>query len=294
VFLLFPEVSHATFKGKTVSFPFVRFNVATYAIGDLQGCMKSLRQLVDTIQFDPDRDRLWFVGDLVNRGPDSLAVLRYVKALGRSAITVLGNHDLHLLAVSIGITGIQKKDSFQEVLSAPDCQELLDWLRHQPLIHQEHGVLLVHAGLLPQWTTSQAVTLAREVEAILRSDDFTSNLPFIYFRNGKRAWNENLSAQERWGLATNVMTRIRVCTKEGVPDFSFKGPLDQIPQGLMPWFQIPRRANQNETIIFGHWSALGVVSQDNVLCLDGGCIWGKELVALRLEDRSLFRVSCAP
>jgi bis(5'-nucleosyl)-tetraphosphatase (symmetrical) len=180
------------------------------------------------------------------------------------------------------------------VLSAPDCQELVDWLRHQPLIHQEHGVLLVHDGLLPQWTTNQAVTLAREVEAILRSDDFTSNLPFIYFRNGKRAWNDDLSVQERWGLATNVMTRIRVCTKEGVPDFSFKGPLDQIPQGLMPWFQIPRRANQNETIIFGHWSALGVVSQDNVLCLDGGCIWGKELVALRLEDRSLFRVSCAP
>lgn len=266
--------------------------MATYAIGDVQGCMKSLLQLVDKIQFDPDRDRLWFVGDLVNRGPDSLAVLRYVKALGSSAVTVLGNHDLHLLAVSVGVTGVQKKDSFHEVLSAPDSQELLGWLRHQPLIHQEQGFLLVHAGLLPQWTISQAVTLAREVEAVLQSDDFTRDLPFIYFRSVKRAWNDDLSAHERLGLTTNVMTRIRVCSLEGVPDFSFKGPVDQIPQGMMPWFQIPMRANRNETIMFGHWSALGVVSQDNVLCLDGGCVWGRELVALRLEDRSLFRVSC--
>ncbi len=270
----------------------MRVAVATYVIGDVQGCMKSLRQLIEKIQFEPGQDRLWFVGDLVNRGPDSLAVLRYVKALGSSAVTVLGNHDLHLLAVSAGVTGIQKKDSFDEVLMAPDCEELLAWLRHQSLIHQAQDCILVHAGLLPQWTISQAVHLAREIEALLQSDDFATNLPFIYFRNGKRTWNENLSAQERWGLATNVMTRIRVCSEGGVPDFSFKGPLDQIPQGLRPWFQIPKRANLNETIIFGHWSALGVVSQDNVLCLDGGCVWGKELVALRLEDRLLFRVSC--
>ena len=271
----------------------MRSDVATYAIGDVQGCMTSLRQLIDIIQFDPERDRLWFVGDLVNRGPDSLAVLRFVKSLGHSAITVLGNHDLHLLAVSIGITALQKKDSFQEVLSAPDGQELLNWLRHRPLIHQEHGVLLVHAGLLPQWTIAQAVTLAREVEAILRSDDFTRNFPFIYFRDGEKAWNDELSPPKRWGLATNVMTRIRVCSKEGIPDFSFKGPLNQIPQDLMPWFQNPLRANQDQTIIFGHWSALGVLSQDNVLCLDGGCVWGRELVALRLEDQRHFRVSCS-
>ena len=266
--------------------------MATYAIGDVQGCMKSLRQLIDIIQFDPDRDLLWFVGDLVNRGPDSLAVLRYVKGLGHSAITVLGNHDLHLLAVSIGITSLQKKDSFQDVLAAPDCKELLDWLRHRPLIHQEQGVLLVHAGLLPQWTTAQAITLAREVEAMLRSDDFTRNLSSIYFRNGKKEWTDDLSDQDRWGLTTNVMTRIRVCSEQGVPEFSFKGPLDQIPKGLKPWFQIPMRANRDETIIFGHWSAMGVFTQDNVLCLDGGCVWGRELVALRLEDRRLFRVPC--
>lgn len=270
----------------------MRAHVATYAIGDVQGCMHSLHQLIDKIQFDPNRDRLWFVGDLVNRGPDSLAVLRYVKSLGSSAVTVLGNHDLHLLAVSMGVTGLQKKDTFHEVLSAPDCNDLLDWLRHQPLIHQEHGFLLVHAGLLPQWTISQAVILAREVETVLRSDELTKNLPFIYFRSHKRVWNDDLSVQERWGLATNVMTRIRVCSEEGVPDFSFKGPVDHIPHGMKPWFQIPLRANQNETIIFGHWSALGVVSQDNVLCLDGGCVWGKELVALRLEDRRLFQILC--
>lgn len=267
--------------------------MATYAIGDVQGCMTSLRQLIAKIQFDPDRDRLWFVGDLVNRGPDSLAVLRYVKGLGRSAVTVLGNHDLHLLAVSSGITGFRKEDSFQEVLSAPDCKELLAWLRHQPLIHQEHDFLLVHAGLLPHWTIGQALTLAREVEAVLQSDDFSRHLPFIYFRSMTRTWKEDLSDQERWGLTTNVMTRIRVCSEEGVPDFSFKGPVREIPQGLIPWFQISTRANKEETIIFGHWSALGVVSQNNVLCLDGGCVWGKELVALRLDDRRLFRVSCS-
>ncbi|UCE64750.1 MAG: symmetrical bis(5'-nucleosyl)-tetraphosphatase [Nitrospirota bacterium] len=266
--------------------------MATYAIGDVQGCMNSLRQLIEKIQFAPDRDRLWFVGDLVNRGPDSLTVLRYVKGLGSAAVTVLGNHDLHLLAVAAGVTDLQKKDSFHDVLSAPDGPDLLNWLRRQPLIHQEQGFLLVHAGLLPQWTISQAVNLAREVEALLRSDDFSKNLPFIYFRNGKKDWNDDLSAQDRCGLATNVMTRIRVCSPEGVPDFSFKGPVDQIPHGLKPWFQIPLRANQNETIIFGHWSALGVVSQDNVLCLDAGCVWGKELVALRLEDRRLFQVPC--
>ena len=292
--LLFWGIFHATFKEQTDLVSFVRFPVATYVIGDVQGCMNSLGQLIDIIQFKPGQDRLWFVGDLVNRGPDSLAVLRYVKGLGPAALTVLGNHDLHLLAVSAGITGLQKKDSFQEVLLAPDCKELLDWLRYQPLIHHEQSFVLVHAGLLPQWTTNQALTLAREIEAILRSDDFAREMPFIYFRSMKRAWNDTLTDRERWGLATNVMTRIRICSEEGVPDFSFKGPVNEIPQGMKPWFQITNRAHQTETIIFGHWSALGVVLQDEVLCLDGGCVWGKELVALRLEDRRLYRVSCGP
>ena len=279
----------------TFVFSLLRFNLATYVIGDVQGCMNPLRQLLDQIQFDPDRDRLWFVGDLVNRGPDSLSVLRYVKSLGRSAVLVLGNHDLHLLAVSAGINKLQKRDSFQDVLSAPDCQELLKWLRYQPLIHREHGFLLVHAGLLPQWTISQAVTLAREVEAALQSDDFARNLPFIYFssRTMQGAWKDDLSARDRLGWAANVMTRLRVCSLEGIPDFSFKGTIDQIPKGLMPWFHIPTRASRNETILFGHWSALGTVSQDNVHCLDGGCVWGRELVALCLEDRRLVRVSGA-
>ena len=242
--------------------------MATYAIGDVQGCMRSLRELVNKIQFSPDRDRLWFVGDLVNRGPDSLAVLRYVKALGHSAVTVLGNHDLHLLAVSVGVTPSQKKDTFHEILAAPDCQDLLTWLRHQPLIHRENGFFLVHAGLLPQWTTIQAMTLAREIEAALQSDDFKSTLPYIYYRTVPPAWNDDLPERTRWGLATNVMTRVRICSQDGVPDFSFKGPADQIPSGMRPWFQIPTRANRNETIIFGHWSALGVVSQ-------GECVWDR-------------------
>ena len=266
--------------------------MATYVIGDVQGCMSALRKLVDLIQFDPAHDRLWFAGDLVNRGPDSLAVLRFVKSLGRAALTVLGNHDLHLLAIWSGITPLNRKDTLQPVLSAPDCDELLMWLRYQPLLHQEGPYLLVHAGLLPQWTRAQAATLAREVEAALQDDDFSKHLPMIYHRPAQACWKEDLSETERLGLTTNVLTRIRVCSRDGTPDFSFKGSLDQIPQGYRPWFQFPNRAHHSDTILFGHWSALGVVVQENLIGLDGGCVWGRELVAIRLEDRELFRVSC--
>ena len=266
--------------------------MATYAIGDIQGCMNALHRLLDHVQFDQAQDRLWFVGDLVNRGPQSLDVLRFVKQLGTSAVTVLGNHDIHLLALWCHITQPGSKDTLQPILSAPDAEELLHWLRFQPLIHSEDGYAMIHAGMLPSWSMAQATALAREVEDALQRDNFQEILPAIYFRKGGKP-SATWSTEERLGFTANILTRLRVCTLEGVPDFSFKGPPREAPQGYYPWFQIPHRETQNETIIFGHWSALGIVQQDHLIALDGGCVWGRELVTLRLEDRKLFRVPCS-
>ncbi len=266
--------------------------MATYAIGDVQGCVLALHRLIEKIRFNPASDRLWFVGDLVNRGPDSLEVLRLIKQLGNSAITVLGNHDLHLLAVWAKVTTLSRKDTLQSVLSAPDVDELLTWLRFRPLAHVEDGYCLIHAGLLPSWSLSQVLELAREVGEALRDDNFHQYLPAIYFRK-PIGFSPHLSLDERLGLTTNVLTRLRVCTQEGIPEFSFKGHPDDAPPGFMPWFQVPNRATQEDTIIFGHWSALGVVKGPRVFAIDGGCVWGRELIALRLEDQQLFRVTCS-
>ena len=263
--------------------------MATYAIGDIQGCMDALRRLLDRISFNPVEDRLWFVGDLVNRGPDSLGVLRFVKQLGTSAVTVLGNHDIHLLALWSHITQPGRKDTLQPILSAPDAEELVHWLRHRPLLHAEAGYVMIHAGMLPSWSISQACALAHEVEAALQGDNFQDILPSIYFRKTLRPSN-HLSMDERLGLTTNVLTRLRVCTHEGVPEFSFKGPPEEAPPGYFPWFQIPNRLTQHDTIIFGHWSALGIIQEKHIVALDGGCVWGRELVTMRLEDRQFFRV----
>ncbi len=265
--------------------------MATYAIGDIQGCMTALRRLLDHIRFDPAQDRLWFVGDLVNRGPHSLEVLRFVKQLGPSAVTVLGNHDIHLLAIWSQITQAGKKDTLQPIVSAPDADELLHWLRFRPLLHAENGFVMIHAGMLPSWSIDQAKSLAREVEDALQDDNFKDALPAIYFRKAVEP-SATLSKKERLGLTANVLTRLRVCTHEGVPEFSFKGPPADAPPGYFPWFTIPHRASQHETIIFGHWSALGIVTEKHLIALDGGCVWGRELVTMRLEDRQLFRVPC--
>lgn len=266
--------------------------MATYAIGDVQGCVQALNRLLEKIRFHPHNDRLWFVGDLVNRGPQSLDVLRLVKQLGTSAITVLGNHDLHLLAVWAKITTLSLNDTLQSVLSAPDADELLTWLRFRPLIHVEDGYCLIHAGLLPSWSIPHVLGLAQEVETALQSDQFRQFLPAIYFRKDIVP-SPHLSLEERLGLTTNVLTRLRVCTKDGIPEFSFKGHPKDAPGGFLPWFQVPNRATQHDTIIFGHWSALGVVHEQRVVAIDGGCVWGRELVAFRLEDHQLFRVSCS-
>ena len=266
--------------------------MATYAIGDVQGCMGALERLLDHIKFDQTQDRLWFTGDLVNRGPLSLEVLRFVKQLGTAAVTVLGNHDIHLLALWSHVTQPSRKDTLQPILSAPDVDELLHWLRFRPLLHAEHGFVMIHAGMLPSWSISEATARAREVEEALQGDDFQDLLPAIYFRKGSYP-REKVSTSERLGLTTNILTRLRVCTIEGIPDFSFKGPPIEAPSGYFPWFRIPHRATQDDTIIFGHWSALGIVQEDHVVSLDGGCVWGRELVTMRLEDRQLFRIPCS-
>ncbi len=254
--------------------------------------MGGLSRLLDHIKFDEAQDRLWFVGDLVNRGPHSLEVLRFVKQLGKSAVTVLGNHDIHLLAVWCQITQPGRKDTLQAILSAPDAEELLHWLRFRPLLHIDDNIVMIHAGLLPFWSLQEAKRLAGEVADALRSETFRELLPFIYFRKMSHSSTQS-RCYEQLGLTTNVLTRLRVCSPDGTPKFSFKGPPDEAPPGTLPWFRIANRATRDQTIVFGHWSALGIVQEDRLIALDGGCVWGRELVTLRLEDRQLFRVKCS-
>ena len=264
--------------------------MSIYVIGDVQGCMTALRRLLDRIAFDPTIDRLWFVGDLVNRGPHSVEVLRFVKQLGPAALTVLGNHDLHLLAVWTGITTLHQHDTLRSVLDAPDADELLNWLRGCPLAHWEDDYLMIHAGVLPAWTLQDILRYAREVEEALQDDNFKKWMPAIYFRKTAATATQEI----RLGTTTNILTRLRVCTTDGEPNFSFKGPPQQAPKGYFPWFRVPHRATQHTKILFGHWSALGLVTESHIWALDGGCVWGKNLIALRLSDHKIFRVSCAP
>lgn len=265
--------------------------MAIYAVGDIQGCYDELRRTLDRIAFDPARDRLWLVGDLVNRGPGSLEVLRLVKSLGDSAITVLGNHDLHLLAVSTGAAELHRSDTLDAILDAPDRDELLHWLRHQRLLHAEGGYVLVHAGLLPGWTVKQAAQLAREVETALRGDDYATFFARMY-GNNPHGWDDGLTGYKRLRVITNALTRMRICTPQGDMEFKFKGELPNIPAGYLPWFDVPGRASRDATVIFGHWSALGLMLRDDAIALDTGCLWGGPMTAIRLDDRQLFQVAC--
>ena len=265
--------------------------MATYAVGDVQGCFTALKKLLDQIRFDPTTDRLWFVGDLVNRGPDSLAVLRYIKGLGEAAVTVLGNHDLHLLAVASGCAPGRTKDTFQDVLTASDRDDLLWWLRHQRLAYHETGLLLVHAGLLPQWTVQQAVELGGEVEQVLSSDEYEEFLRAHYKKDDSQ-WSDIVTGMTRLSTIAKVLTKLRVCSAKGEMVLSFTGPLEAVPTGLFPWFEVPERKSSRATIICGHWAALGLLMKDNVIALDDGCVYGRQLVAVRLEDRQVFQVSC--
>ncbi len=265
--------------------------MATYAIGDVQGCYTSLQRLTQTVRFDPQQDRLWFVGDLVNRGPDSLHVLRYIKNLGPAAITVLGNHDLFLLAVASGVTTLRRSDTLAQVLAAPDCDELLAWLRQQPLLHREGDCVLVHAGLLPQWTVEEAQQLAKEAETALRGDQFAATLRALH-PNGHLQWAPELVGPIRYASIMKVLTRLRTCSVSGVMESSFSGPPELTPKGFHPWFNIPFRRNGTATMVYGHWAAMGLHLTPNLLALDSGCVYGRQLTAVRLEDRRVFQVTC--
>lgn len=268
--------------------------MATYAIGDIQGCYDSLQRLLDKFAFDPARDRLWLVGDLVNRGPKSLKTLRFFKELGDSALTVLGNHDLYLLMVAEGGAKYRgKDDTLQPVLDAPDREDLLDWLRHRPLCHTEGDYCLVHAGLLPQWTAARARELAREVEAALQGPDFREFVLNLWGSEPAR-WSEDLAGWPRLRVIVNAMTRMRFCTLDGTMEFKVKGKVSNAPPGHLPWFELPGRQSADTVLVTGHWSALGLKVTPNLLALDSGCLWGGHLTAIRLEDRRLFQVDCSP
>jgi bis(5'-nucleosyl)-tetraphosphatase (symmetrical) len=261
--------------------------MSTYAIGDVQGCFVELKALLRKLAFDPSRDEVWLVGDLVNRGPKSLQVLRYVRALGDAAKVVLGNHDLHLLALAHDRRHrARPTDTLDDVLDARDRDELLDWLRCQPLLHHDAriGWTMVHAGLAPQWDLRTARACAREVEAALRDDRSMRELFAHMYGNRPDRWSPRLHGTDRWRFIVNCFTRLRVCDAKGTVDLGFKGPLDAIPKGRMPWFRVPARRSRRRRVVFGHWSALDYYDGEGVLALDTGCVWGGRLCAARLDE----------
>jgi bis(5'-nucleosyl)-tetraphosphatase (symmetrical) len=260
--------------------------MAVYAIGDVQGCDQELGDLLKRIQFKADRDRLWFVGDLVNRGPQSLAVLRRVRALDDNAIVVLGNHDLHLLAVARSSKRrLRGGDTLDAVLDAPDRDPLLDWLERRPLFHYDAtlDIAMVHAGVVPQWDLAHAQRLAREVELALAKD--AEALYEHMYGDKPDRWTDTLNGYSRLRFIVNCMTRLRYCTSEGRIDLKIKGPPSDAPPPFVPWFRVPDRASRAVPIVCGHWSTLGLHLDDNVMAIDTGCVWGGRLCALRLDER---------
>jgi bis(5'-nucleosyl)-tetraphosphatase (symmetrical) len=266
--------------------------VTRYAVGDVQGCDEELRALLGRLKFSADRDQLWFVGDLVNRGPGSLGVLRLVHALRDNTVVVLGNHDLHLLAIAHGVHRVRKSDTLEQVLAAPDRDGLLDWLLTCPLAHAHGADLMVHAGVVPQWTAALTLELAGEVGAALRRDP--QALFESMYGNEPDRWSERLTGAERLRFVINVLTRIRVCTADGRIDLSVKGEPPPPSAKLRPWFEHAQRGTRDVRVIFGHWSALGLVQRADVVGLDSGCVWGGALTALDLDsDRPPVSVACA-
>lgn len=259
--------------------------MAVYAIGDIQGCYAPLRRLLDVLRFDPAADVLWLVGDLVNRGPQSVEVLRLVHALGERAVVVLGNHDLTLLAVAAGQVQPKRKDTFHSILDAPDCDELLDWLRRRPLLHHDSalGFTMIHAGLPPQWDLELAQRCAAELETTLCGPHYEAFLARM-FGGEPRRWRDDLAGYDRLRFTVNALTRMRFCTADGTLSFSEKGPLGSQGSGLLPWFAVPGRRNAGLKLVFGHWAALGYYRAPGVYALDSGCVWGNRLTAIRLDE----------
>lgn len=267
--------------------------MSTYAIGDLQGRYNEFRQLLDLISFNP-KDKLWLVGDIVNRGPNSLSLLRFLRTVSDTVVVVLGNHDLHLLMVAEGCARARPGDTLQDILNAPDRDELLHWLRCQRLLYVDGEYVMVHAGLLPSWSVALAAQLAQEVESVLRDENRNNFRKFCshIYGNQPDQWNIDLKGYDRMRVIINAMTRMRVCTPDGKMDFTYKGQVQDIPAGYLPWFEVPNRASREVTIICGHWSALALQVRHNLIALDTGCMWGGNLTAIRLEDRKIFQVPC--
>lgn len=267
--------------------------MTTYAIGDIQGCYHAFQALLAKIKFNPTSDQLWLVGDLVNRGSGSLEVLRWCYAHRDSLKVVLGNHDLHALVVANGIVRAHKSDTLEALLAAEDSALLLNWLRHQPLIYQQDNFLMVHAGLLPQWTAAEAVSYAAEVAAALQGSAYLEFLASMY-GNLPNQWHAGLSGYERLRVLTNAFTRLRVCSAQGEMEFTFNGAIKDVPKGLMPWFEVPTRATTEVPVIFGHWSALGLQQSKNIYALDSGCLWGGQLTAMDIHTKAIIQVQAHP
>ena len=269
--------------------------MATYAIGDIQGCYHAFTALLARLKFNPKRDKLWLVGDLINRGSGSLEVLRWCYQHQNSIKIVLGNHDLHALVVAHGFKKANKSDTLQALLDAPDSDALLTWLRHQPLMfsdenYAEKSYVVVHAGLLPQWTIAEALSYANEVECALQADSYLQFLANMY-GNYPNQWQADLTGFDRLRVITNAMTRMRICSELGEMEFAFKGELQDIPDGYTAWFDAPSRQSHSSTVICGHWSAIGLQQIDNVIALDTGCLWGRQLTALCLETQAITQVN---
>ncbi|MDH1439428.1 symmetrical bis(5'-nucleosyl)-tetraphosphatase [Acinetobacter johnsonii] len=272
----------------------IRYN---YVIGDVQGCFEALKALLKTIQFDPDQDFIWFAGDLVARGENSLGALRFIKKLveRNAAATVLGNHDLTLLAAARGIKAIKDKDNIRDVIDAIDSDDLIDWLRKQPLcVFPNATTVLTHAGIPTNWTAEQTAALAAEVEAVIAADDFDVVDAFLKEMYGKEPtlWSDELMGHARLRCIVNYLTRMRLTDSTGRLEFSFKDSLsDPMPEGFKPWFEFASQAAQTHKVVFGHWAALqGKTISDSIQNVDGGCVWGHQLMAYRLEDETLFAV----
>lgn len=267
-----------------------------YLIGDLQGCCDALERLLQTLDFSPSRDRLHCLGDLVNRGPASLRTLRLLQSMGDAAQCLLGNHDLHLLATAHGARKPGRSDTLRDILDAPDRDALLDWLRQQRLAAEAQGWLLVHAGVVPQWDRAQTLSLAAEVESLLRGPELADFLHEMYGNEPER-WEEGLCGTARLRFIVNVLTRIRFCSAEGRLEFKTKDGAGEAPAGFMPWFEVPGRRSAGQPIAFGHWSTLGLQRRPDLLALDTGCVWGGSLSAAALDDqghvKDIIQVRCA-
>ncbi len=262
-------------------------------IGDLQGCLGAFERLLALWDFSPSRHRLTVLGDLVNRGPESAATLRRLMAMADSAQALLGNHDLHLLAVAHGVRPAHRSDTLNDVLQAPDCAALLDWLRQRPLAVETDGWLCVHAGVPPQWSAGNTLAHAAEVQAMLQGPALADFLPLMYGNEPAR-WNDALQGPDRWRLIINALTRMRWCAPDGTQDFKVKEGTDQAPAGLQPWFELPQRATAGTPMAFGHWSTLGLINRPDLLALDTGCVWGGCLTGVRVDGgrREVLQVAC--